>query len=174
LIIWLIRRTLFLTELKVGDRIYVQSTGEYFTVTNITSNELLTVSIASGVLVNAQAWRKRECISIGSGMLSLDNGYPDGVYYLYIIYTTTDSIEHVFEREYFFDCHTQCCVFKMVGDIPSYYNCDNCNSDYINSALLVYSLYISMKWHAARCNFANAVKIKEDIDRICEFNKCNC
>lgn len=166
--------TLFTSELVVGDRIYEASTNTYATIASISNDTTLTLTAAGSAYAGQTGYRKRETIVIDPADLGMSGTFPDGSYYMLATYTMSDATTHEWEREFFFHCHVNCGVFTMLGKVPQYYDCENCNNEFIISAVTVHGLYKAMLWHAAKCNFTQATEILTTLNNILEFNNCNC
>ena len=166
--------TAFLTELSVGDRIYIVGINEYYTVASITNDTTLNVEETASAFAGVSVVRKRDSITLEPDDLGLSGTFPDGTYYVLVEYTMTDTTEHSFEREFFFRCAVSCGVYKMISMIPAYYNCTGCNQEFIMSAIMVHAMYQGMIWDAAKCNFTQSLTTLDTINNILEFNRCNC
>lgn len=109
--------------------------------------------------------------TIDSGDLALgdDVALPDGIYtFVYEVLTTT-GVYRVQLRKALY-CQAECCVNGLLAKVATE-GCD-CSSELVDNALEAYFWLQVLK--ASECNetaFDNALEI---INRICDFNSCNC
>jgi len=74
--------------------------------------------------------------------LASDIALSDGIYN--VTYTIrTIAADYTVERNFAVMCNTACDIANLIKLIPEQYNCNKCNTDYINQVFLCYMLYQS-------------------------------
>lgn len=76
---------------------------------------------------------------------------------------------------YFNVCNIKGCVDKYIKDLPVYYNCTNCNNEYVKRFEKIYHLYLAVK-NAVDCgNYVDATNILRMVQKLCNYKYCkNC
>jgi hypothetical protein len=93
-----------------------------------------------------------------------------------IVYTlTAGGVDYVMsEKNLLYICELECCVHGMIAKIPEYYNCNNCDSEYINNALTAWGMLLSLRYSMLCGDLSNAENIYDTLDDICSTSNCNC
>lgn len=105
--------------------------------------------------------------------LAEDAVIPDDSYnILYEVYDDSTGVWYVYETNILLYCNVECCVYSKLQAIPQYYKCDNCDSTYIDNALLAFAFLESLK-AAARCGSSdNLVDILDTLKKLCNYQAC--
>jgi hypothetical protein len=105
----------------------------------------------------------------------IEADFPDGIYTININYTTsTGTYSKTIKKLY--TCHAQCCVDKMWAKLPEkFYNLsDEQFLAYSQQAQLA-SAWLTSINAAGGCLKTDIVSdVLERVQRICDFEKCNC
>lgn len=81
---------------------------------------------------------------------SSTESFDDGIYTVVYSITLLGTDTYTVTRMFAIDCNLQCSIDALVAMIPSQYNCNNCNTSFIDDVFLAYMLFGAMK-NAALC-----------------------
>lgn len=103
-----------------------------------------------------------------------DASATDGFKTISYVLTTANATYTMYEKRMLFYCEIECCVYKMIKDIPSYYCSDKCNKIYIDNALTAWGLLLSLRFSMMCGDLSRAEQTYNMLKTICDTNNCNC
>lgn len=183
--------TSFLTDCSSGDIIAVMlsdGTNVYWTIDVVQSDTQIkldavssrTLSYVFGFNTRTEYFGNLAYDKLNYKLIMSDLGssndaiFPDGLYNIKY-YIIGDGVTYKSEFNFILYCNTQCCVDHLVQQIPSYYDCDNCDDAFIKKALLAKALISSMKYAALCGNQSKYENIMKILSKICSTTNCsNC
>jgi len=77
---------------------------------------------------------------------AFDDGIYEVVYTITLLGVTTFTVTRMFAV----DCSLRCDIDSLLAMVPSQYNCNSCNTDFIDDVFLAYMLFKAMQ-NAAQC-----------------------
>lgn len=102
--------------------------------------------------------------------LSLTDGFHTIDYYV-IAGGTTYTLA---QKNVLFICNLECCIYKKIAQIPDYYNCNNCENEYIQNTMTAYSMLLSLYSSMASGDLIATERIYDLLTVICNTTNCNC
>lgn len=164
--------TLFLSECTVGKYLVLESTNEVVEIVSITSDTVMTVHEIPTTVAGDNAYQLDPCIVIDPADLTLLT-FTDGRYDITITYVIGGTI-YTKTKSFYSTCSIECCVWSSVEKIADYYSCNNCDTEYIQWASNMESIYKSLLYAASKFNFVEADRQLALLQKICIYKNCNC
>jgi hypothetical protein len=164
--------TAFTSELSAGDYLIID--GDVYQAQTVTSNTSLTLngvasSTFSGIFYYCAKDIDRDTIEY-----IITNTFTDGLYN--VLYTLTDEDGDTFyiTKTILLYCNVDCCVSKLILEIPDLYVCNTCKKERIQYILEMSSLRISLQNAVAMGKYDLAENILELLTTICSTQNCSC
>jgi len=143
---------------------------------------LITITDSDG---NVETWDVSDVFDIATVQADLvfdsddysGGPYSDGKYIIkYDIYVDSTAVTPTYTKtkDQFFDCSIDCCISKMVAKIPDYYQCEDCDREYIRNTLILNGLLLSLKDKVRFGLWAEAQDIYDVLNTMCDWKNCNC
>ena len=149
------------------DYIFIEESGEVIKI----------ASISNATTIILETW------SIGATAstvmkfnypIELSESLSDGIHT--IVYNIIMDDGEEFEKQIdIFSKHTvECCINTKIAGIPNAYKDCGCSAKYISNTVTVYGLWISLQSLIAYGKFTEATSILSTLQRICQYDDCNC
>jgi hypothetical protein len=165
--------TLFTTELSNDDLIIVD--GDIYQVTVVSDVSLTLSEIATSTFSGIFYYYESEKIIDRSTIeYIITNTFTDGLYN--ILYTLTDDDGDTFyiTKTVLLYCNVDCCVSKLLLEIPNIYQCNSCQKERIQYILEMEALRVSLENAVAMGKYDIAENILDLLTTICSTQNCTC